>query len=68
MECLAHHCAEDTLALCDSGHLLQRELSKAQLTGDQGVYGQLPGGTVPRRGHLHRHRADETQKKDAELK
>lgn len=28
----AHQCTEDTLALCDGGHLLQRELSKAQLT------------------------------------
>lgn len=28
----AHQCTEDTLALCDGGHLLPRELSKAQLT------------------------------------
>lgn len=50
-----HQCTEDALALRDGGHLLQRELSKAQLTGHQGVHGQLPVGTVARRGHLHRH-------------
>lgn len=49
-----HQCTEDALALRDGGHLLQRELSKAQLTGHQGVHGQLPVGTVARRGHLHR--------------
>lgn len=49
-----HQSTEDALALRDGGHLLQRELSKAQLTGHQGVHGQLPGGTVARRGHLHR--------------
>lgn len=48
-----HQCTEDALALRDGGHLLQGELSKAQLTGHQGVHGQLPGGTVARRGHLH---------------
>lgn len=62
-ECPAHQCTEDTLALRDGGHLLQRELSKAQLTWDQGVHGQLPGGTVPCRGHLHRHRAETKQER-----
>lgn len=50
-------CAEDTLALRDGGHLLQGELSKAQLTRHQWVCGQFPCGTIPRRGHLHRYRA-----------
>lgn len=49
-----HQCTEDALALRDGGHLLQGELSKAQLTGHQGVHGQLPVGTVARRGHLRR--------------
>lgn len=28
----AHQCTEDALALCNGGHLLQGELSKAQFT------------------------------------
>lgn len=55
---LAHQCAENALALCDGGHLLQRELSKAQLTRYQGVHGQLPGGAVTCRGHVGGRRAE----------
>lgn len=54
----AHQCAENTLALRDGGHLLQGELSKAQLARYQGVHGQLPGGAVTRRGHVGGRRAE----------
>ena len=51
--------AEDTLALSDGGHLLQRELSKAQFAGDQRVQCQVPGRPVSSRAHSdwHRHGA-----------
>lgn len=55
---MAHQCAENALALCDGGYLLQGELSKAQLARYQRVHGQLPGGPVTCRGHVGGRRAE----------